>query len=305
MKKIEDLLEELNHTGYNFNRDFILKTCLTLLDKGAAYNVNKFEDKNTREKIINEWEAISKSIKFAKDFLWENTYIRSSKALPSYLTLIPLIYFRYHYKKKWDEAINLDDYILRTLISGAFSGTPDNLIDKCTKNINSNEDFIVKDIYGVIRADGRNLEVSKETILKQSYTSKNIHLYFNLWYKDFDYRPSAKDNSPQIDHIFPQVALKSVKVPNPETGRMNLLKYKAYDRNQIANCMLLKQSENGSGGKADQLPEEWFEEKPDAYLKKHLIPTNKELWKLENFEEFIEERKKLIEEKFSYLILKE
>jgi uncharacterized protein with ParB-like and HNH nuclease domain len=34
-ENLEELLEELNKTGYSFTRDFILKTCLTLLDKGA------------------------------------------------------------------------------------------------------------------------------------------------------------------------------------------------------------------------------------------------------------------------------
>jgi hypothetical protein len=36
--------DELNRSGYNFTRDFILKTCITLLGKGARYEVNKFRD---------------------------------------------------------------------------------------------------------------------------------------------------------------------------------------------------------------------------------------------------------------------
>ena len=112
------------------------------------------------------------------------------------------------------------------MLSGAFSGTPDSLIDKITKKIDSSEDFNVNEIYGIIRADGRSLDVSKETILNQSYQSKNIHLIFNLWYKDFDYNPSYENNLPQIDHIFPQSALRSIKIPNPDTGAKNILKYK-------------------------------------------------------------------------------
>lgn len=301
---MEELLDELNKTGYLFNRDFILKTCLTILGKGAAYNVTKFRDGSTREKIISNWDQISNAIKDVKDYLWGKTFIRSNKALPSYLVLIPLIYFRYHHKEKWSLAKNIDDYILRTLISGAFSGNPDNLIDKCTKEIDSKKDFIVNDIYNIIKANGRSLEISKETIFEEEYGSKNIHLLFNLWYKDFNYHPSFQNNAPQIDHIFPQSALKSIKTANPTTGAKNIIKYKQRDRDQIANCMLLTQEENGTGGKTDIHPEKWFEDKPDAYLDLHLIPKNKQLWKLENYEKFIEERKKLIENKFDYLILK-
>ena len=39
------------------------------------------------------------------------------------------------------------------------------------------------------------------------------------------------------------------------------------------------------------LPNEWFKNKSDKYLQKHLIPTDSNLWELENFELFIEERK--------------
>lgn len=303
--KMEELLEELNKTGYKFNRDFILKSCLTILNKGAAYNVNKFRDETTKDNIITKWDEISKAIKDVKDFLYGKTFIKSDKALPSYLGLIPLIYFRYHYKNKWKTSNNLDDYILRTLLSGAFSGTPDNLIDKITKHIDNATDFDVNEIYGVIRANGRSLDVTKETILNQSYQSKNIHLIFNLWYKGFDYYPSYENNLPQIDHIFPQSALRSVKIPNPKTGALNILKYKISERNQIANCMLLSQEENGAGGKSDTLPKDWFNDKDEEYLEKHLIPKDNNLWELDNFELFIEERKKLIEQKFSNIILKQ
>lgn len=202
-EKMEELLEDLNNTGYNFSRDLVLKTCLTLLRKGAAYNVTKFRDENTRQSIIDNWTDIAEAIKDVKDFLWGKTYIRSHKALTSYLTLIPVIYFRYHYKSNWHSVQGLDNYILRTLISGALSGSPDNLIDKCSDVIDEKQNFIVDDIFDTIRAEGRSLEISRDTIFDQYYGSKHIHLFFNIWYKDFNYHPSFQNNSPQVDHIFP------------------------------------------------------------------------------------------------------
>ena len=303
-EKMEELLDELNKVGFGFDRDFILKTCLTIVGKGAAYNVAKFRDEKTKEIIIFSWEQISDSIKDVKDYLWGKTYVRSDKALPSYLVLIPLIYFRHYYKKEWNSIQNVDDYILRTLISGAFSGGPDVLIDKCVEEINKSKSFIINDIYNVIRTNGRSLEITKETIFEQCYGYKSIHLFFNLWYKNFNYQPSFQNNNPQVDHIFLQSELKKIKINNPTTGRKDMLKYRQEDRDQIANLMLLSQEENGRGGKTDILPEKWFEDKPNEYLDMHLIPKDKQLWKLENFELFIEKRKELIEKKFDYLILK-
>ena len=82
------------------------------------------------------------------------------------------------------------------------------------------------------------------------------------------------------------------------------MKYGDAERNQIANCMLLTAEENGAGGKSDIPPETWFNDKDDGYLDMHLIPHDKELWKIENYEKFIDAREKLLLDKFSGLINK-
>lgn len=305
---LEELLEALNKTGYAFDRDFVLKACLTLLDKGARYEVSKFRDGKTKEDIITNWDKIIAAIKDVRDFLYGKTYIRHDKALPSYLVLIPVIYFRYHFAEKWPKAQRLDDYLLRSLMAGAFSGSPDNLIDKCVKTIKDDQDFITSHIFDTIYADGRSLELSPDLLLSLRYGEKELHLFFNLWYREFNYQPAFANNEPQVDHIFPQSILREVKDVSPETGRRSIIRYKAEQRDQVANCMLLTAKENGAGGKSDTTPEEWFDAKVkeigSSYLDMHLIPNDRSLWKLENFDRFIEERKKLILDKFSHMLLK-
>lgn len=95
-ERMEELLTELNKSGYAFTRDFILKTCLSVFGKGARYEIAKFRDGNTKEDIIEKWNLITKAIKDVKDFIYGKTFVRSDKALPSYLVLIPLIYFSIH-----------------------------------------------------------------------------------------------------------------------------------------------------------------------------------------------------------------
>jgi len=221
-ERTEELLGDLNKSGYAFTRDFILKSCLSVLGKGARYEVIKFRDGKTREEIIEKWDSISKAIKDVKDFVYGKTFVRSDKALPSYLVLIPLIYYRYHFPEKWKISQNIDLYILRTLLTGAFSGTPDNLIDKCTRNISENSEFNIQEIFGIIRDDGRNLEISSDTILGQYYGSRDIHLIFNLWYQGFNYIPAYENNLPQIDHIFPQSILRTVKDISPDSGKKSV-----------------------------------------------------------------------------------
>lgn len=308
-REIESLLEDLNHGGFDFDRDFILKSCLTLLDKGARYDVGKFRDGKTKEEIISNWDRIATAIKGVRDFVVSKTYIRSDKALPSYLALIPLIYYRYHYAQKFAANTELPEYLLRSLVTGVFGGSPDNLIDKIVRNIKEKDNFILSEVFGIILADNRNLEITADIIFGQHYTSRTIHLFFNLWYLNFNYTPALDGNGPQIDHIFPQSLLKSVKDVNPESGKRNLLHYDQAQRDQIANCMLLTADENGFGGKCAQPPSTWFDrsrfvsdEEQASYFKLHLIPSDPDLWKLENYDQFVEARKLLIEAKFKHML---
>jgi len=296
-----DLLSSLNRHGFDFSRDFVLKLCLTLLNQGARYEVSKFRKEGIRQEIEKEWQNISKAIKEVLDFVRGKTFIRCDKALPSYLVLIPLVYVRYHYPESWEKAKEIENYLLRTLISGAFSGRPDQLIDDCVGKIKEAKDLDVGSLFDVIRSQGRSLELTEDRFWQIGYGSDSIHLLFNLWYKNFNYNPAYENNLPQVDHIFPQSALKKIKIPSPETGHM-VMKYKQDERNQLANCMLLTQTENGAGGKSDILPDVWFQDKDDSYLEMHLIPKDRSLWKLEKFEDFIKERKILIKAKFNYLI---
>jgi len=305
-KKMEELLESLNVHGFSFDRDFVLKTCLVLLGQGARYEVDKFRKQGVRQGIEDNWSKISAAVQDILDFIRGKTYIQCDKALPSDLVLIPLIYLRYCYPEAWRTARNVDNYILRCSLSGAFSGVPDNLIDALIKHFDYTKQFSRDNVFRIIRNQNRTLELTEERLWDMGYGSRQIHLLFNLWYRNFNHTPSYDNNLPQIDHIFPKSVLRDIKVENPETGRM-IMKYYEPERNQLANCMLLTREENGMGGKSDILPEVWFpkriaEEGP-SYLDKHLIPKDQFLWKLERFEDFIKARKALIKEHFSYLLL--
>lgn len=301
-KEMEELLSLLNQHGFALPRDFILKTCLTLLDQGARYEVDKFRKPGVRETIESNWEQISAAIRDVMDFVRGKTFIRCDKAMPSNLVLIPLIYVRYHFPQSWSQIKDVDRFLLRSLLAGAFSGTPDQLIDDLVAKIKQIGGFEINEIFEVIRSKGRSLELTEDRFWLLGYGSDTLHLLFNLWYRDFNYTPAYENNLPQVDHIFPQSVLRQVKAVNPRTGRKDVLKYKDAERNQIANCMLLTQQENGSGGKSDTLPEVWFANKSDEYLDMHLIPNDKSLWTLERFEDFIKARKSLIHNKFAYLL---
>jgi uncharacterized protein with ParB-like and HNH nuclease domain len=302
-EEMDDLLESLNKHGFAFDRDFVLKTSLTLLGQGARYEVGKFRKAGVREEVEARWDDIAKAIQDVLDFVRGKTYVQCDKALPTYLVLIPLIYVRFHFPAAWRSAKDVDSYILRCSLAGAFGGNPDNLLDALVTKFAELQAFDLEEAFGVIRSQGRSLELTEDRFWQMGYGSEAIHLLFNLWYRDFNHTPAYENNLPQVDHIFPQSALRKVKVENPKTRRKDLMKYRDSERNQLANCMLLSREENGPGGKWDTLPRDWFAGKDKAYIDKHLIPADPDLWEMDRFEDFIEARKKLIGDRFKSLLV--
>lgn len=299
--QMENLLDELNRHGFAFDRDFVLKTCLVLLDQGAQYEVSKFRKPGVRESIEQRWEALSDSIRAVVDFMRSKTYIQCDKALPSYLALIPLIYVQHHFPKAWASATHVENFLVRSLLAGAFGGQSDRLLDALVKRFKELERFDAEEGFHVIRSQGRSLEMTRERFFGMGYGTKTLHLILNLWYPAFTHVPVYDNNLPQVDHVFPQSRLKAVKEVSPETGRP-VMRYRDDARNQLANCMLLTRAENGAGGKGDTTPEDWFNGKSTAYLDLHLIPADRRLWTMDRYDDFIEARKQLIADRFSWLL---
>ena len=290
-KEMDDLLYELNRPGFEFTRDFVMKSCLTVLNRGAGYEIKKFRVPETLEEIQEKWDDIANAIKAVLDFLSTNTFITSGKALPSYSVLMPLVYARYHSQNALDE-VGIDDYIVRASLGRAFSASSDTLIDSCVNKIKEDKKFVSANISKVIAGAGRNMGLSQQRLWKINYGDlEMIHLLFSLWYRGFNFIPHYVNNLPEVDHIFPRSAFRQ-----PE-----MKKYTTSDCDQLANCMLLPKGENGPSGKGSKLPDVWFVNKKDDYFEMHCIPKKPELWKLKNFDAFIEARKKLIADKLTSL----
>lgn len=307
-ENLDELISKLNAVGYKFTKDYILKTCLTVIGAGAKFEVDKFRKSENIEQINDNWNEISEAIMDVKDFVYGKTYLRCDKTLGAYSPLIPIIYLRYKYKEKYYEAIRngLSKWLISVILASVYSGTADAMIDLTIKSIDENREMKFESINDIFRNKNKYLEITEANILGAGYGTetgkRKLYLLFNMWYEQFNFAPTFKENEPNIDHIFPQSALKNVKVKG-DKGRP-VQKYKKAEINQIGNCMLLTLRENqmGMGGKGDTLPKEWFADKSKEYLEMHLIPQNRKLWEIDRFEDFIKERNKLIVDKIKSLL---
>lgn len=300
--QMEELLERLNRHGFAFDRDFVLKTCLVLLDQGAQYAVEKFRKPGVREELQRAWRGISDAILAIEDFLRTKTYIRGDQGLPSYLSLIPLIYIRYRFPGEWAKARGVEDFLVRCLLAGAFGGQSDRLLDALVARFRELGRFDADAAFAVIKDQQRSLQLPAERFLRMGYGSKTVHLIFNLWYPGFTYVPAFDDHLPQVDHIFPRSLLRRLCKPAGSEGEGQEPLAKD-DINRLANCMLLTREENGAGAKRDTPPEQWFKDKPDEYLALHLIPRDPALWQANRYFDFIAKREQMILERFRAFVV--
>jgi len=294
-EELLDFLNILNRPGYKFTRDFILKTSLILIGTGAKYDVHKFRVENNIQTLRDNWNKIKDAISDIRDFMQNNTFIRSDKALPSYLALIPIIYFKFRFPEKW-RYIKMDDlgfWLTRVLLTGAFSGSSDSILDVLIRDIKEKEDFDIDSINSIIIERNRSVSLSPKAVLDSRYGQKKTYLIFYMLYKSNmpTFIAANDSNLPSLDHIFPQSLLKNMKVRNPRTNRA-IAKYSRPERDQIANLMVLSLNENCDEKRATP-PDTWFADKDESYLQLHMIPSRQLLDK-ENFEGFIKQRKKLI-----------
>jgi len=135
-----------------------------------------------------------------------------------------------------------------------------------------------------------------EEVLSLNYGEPRTFLALSLLYPDNSW---ALD--PHVDHIFPR-KLFSKKymnergIPVEEQEKLSVLLH------SIGNLELLTAKENEE--KSGQEFEKWIATRHDSFVERHLIPTDRKLWKLENFEKFVEAREALIRERLEALFAK-
>jgi len=290
-ENFDELLNSMNkQNAFKFDKDFILKTALVLIEKKAQYKVEKFKGKDGEQNlkaIKDNWERIKDAFGWLKDFM-VYAWITDHKTLPSYNALIPLIYFAYIHNCKPNSPKVKNDcqkWLYKSLLNGIFGGQSDTIIDSCVDVIKTHSgiDYFPYDKL----EENIKTRFNKVVDVDMAIIDRNPHLILNLVYlfnKQFiNFQPILEGNSPQIDHIFPRTEmLRTYKYPK------NLV-------NNVGNYMFLEKSLNIS--KNDKLPREYFPEAikimPDFY-KRHLIPEDSSLHEPKKFKEFVDKRRENI-----------
>ena len=284
-----------------FNQDSIIKLLFLLQDdhnKDLA-NINKQDS----DFIQNYKERIRSALKGTREFLkcaglFE--YFNSTKPIVTPLYFIT--YHLFHLNKTENEIENyfknaetnnpdfleIKKWLILSILNNVYrrgtgwdpNKTGIRKVLEVIKN-NKNNTFPTENIFSVYKSHP--LEFESE--IKDDYEWLNWYdrdlLVYLLYGRPSNFRVN------DIDHIHPKSILAKQENPNW-----------ANKINSIGNYQYLDFSTNRS--KQDKELWDWIEnhvEHKQAYLKFHLIPTDKDLWKSINFEAFLDSRRTLIFER--------
>ena len=291
-------LAALEKEGFVFKLDFIVYVLLGCLYHLGS-DMKKLHDAENSEKIRAAWDRLEKQVlDYVVNLMRTNAFVDHTDEINSPYALVPII--AYCFDKK---GTHLTDAEIRKMVKWFFysqvrtryvSQLPQKLDRDLRTVAESPQPF---DALLQVIAEENRLE-----ILPAEFVGRAIqHPLFSMvrWYLKsrgavcFTTGMSLRRNMGskyqlERDHIFPYSKLKEVGY-----GEGNRVKYALAQ--ELTNRAFLTQVANrgkAAAQAADYLAE--VKQKFPKALELQCIPEDPELWKIENYEQFLEERRKML-----------
>ena len=283
---IRFIFSELEMTQYQITRVKSFKNALQEIKERFEDNLEELD------LVINR---CFKALEIVLDMLANELGFTSTKYLPSQNILIPIFDFVYRSNIKDSSALketelkNIKYWLLTGSFHGLYSGSPTTKLVQDLKVTNASKGTFpykrmmlnMKKTINISKIRREDIQRGMETSVSKS---KNfLMLLFALLYsKGATNWAGALINfdNVTVHHIFPREYLIENSVDEPEKI------------NSLGNLTFIDQSANSSIGVSP--PDQYLKDYDRNVLFTHLIPTDKELWKLKNYTRFLKERSVLI-----------
>lgn len=186
----------------------------------------------------------------------------------------------------------IQKWLAIVLLKNCFGGSSDTTLKELRDALNAQTDLSTFPYEAInkklsIEAGFSGTEI--ENFLKTNYGTKYSYLILSLLYPNRDW----KDSTHHEDHIFPKSQFTARNLIHLGYDAIKTQEYLA-GYNTIANLQLLTDSENLE--KHAKPFDEWLATRDDNFRTRHSIPSLR-TYAFDNFMEFFQKRKKIIETK--------
>lgn len=303
--EIDILLSEINKVGegYKFSNDFIMRTCLYLLDMSVTLKVETFK-KESVLRIRDNWGAIRSAIKDTVDLL--NEFGFSSENLISYVAVTPMVYYRYK-GGQFDASSKLElrKYIVIAQVKQIFGAASNSALASIREALKSaqKESFSMSNLMNVRFTGDRTLRYTADEI-DSMFDTYEIGAYtfmiLSLLYPNLKYSQKGFHQ----DHMHPYTGFEEKKIDGlilPDNTVIDSSKKEEWKRrrNTLANLQLLEGRENESKNATPLI--EWLKIPENRENVKYL-PTDV-AYGLSDFEDFMDKRQALMSSALKEILL--
>ncbi|MCK5722169.1 MAG: DUF262 domain-containing protein [Gammaproteobacteria bacterium] len=293
-------LKCLEDEGFVFDLNFIVYILMGVLHHGGS-ELQKLHNPDNLKRMQVAWELLEKrTLDYVVNLLRSQIYVDHTKEINSVYALIPIIVYAFNKGKEnlsQAEINKIKKWFYYSQIRRRYVSQLPQKLDKDVGVVVTSETPF-DDLLNIIKLE-RPLEITKDEFI--GVDIRNPLYSLMRWY--FKSRNAVclttgvsirknmgKKYALEWDHIFPYSILK-------EQGYDLNNRFKYSLAQEITNRAVLTQTANR--GKSNRLAENYLEQVQEKFpiaLDLQCIPTDKELWKLENFEIFLEKRRLILSE---------
>jgi len=284
-KDFRNYIEKLEDNDWYVDAGVIIRSLVAIsVKQGRLAYFRSIARNISDEDLRNNWDVTKKSLEECFKILEENLGIKNSDILPSQYVLIPLAFYISQKKDAFSER-DTREFILWFLLAsfwGRYAGSPETRLDEDIKSITENKSL--HKLFHLLKGQVGRLLIDEERFAGKSKNSKLL-LYVVArkegaedWWKG--HRITTSDY--EEHHIIPRSLLKKAEY-----------EYSLID--DASNIAFLTEKANRRISNA--LPQTYLTEIDSAKLEKQFVPLDKNLWMIENYEHFLQQRRKIIVEK--------
>lgn len=297
-KLFKNKLKEMAERGFVFKLDFLVYVLLGVLYHNGS-DMKKLHGSENKEKLQQAWDILDKQVlDYVMNIMQNRAFVDHTKEINSIYALIPIIVYVFNKPSK-----KLDEHEIKIAIKWFYySQIRNRYISQLPQKLDKDLGIVAKaanpfdELIALIELE-RPLKITKDEFVGRTVS----HPLFSMmkWY--FKSRGavclgtglSIRKNMGikyklEKDHIFAWSVLRDI-------GYAKNIRHKYALAQEITNRAILTEIENRS--KSAQHADIYLKEVKKSYpnaLRLQCIPDDENLWKLDNYERFLEARRELL-----------